>query len=188
MDVAFSIMDCCSTLSSVAADGSCKVIIAAPTALAASVIDGNTIHNRFDIELVTLELRTDNSNLNQRLCGCKLIIVDAVSVVPSTLFTAMHRAIIRAIYLMPIPPSHSMIPLILVGDFKQLPPVTGEYAFSSEFWRLTHGIQLTKSMRQRSDEMYRSFLEDVANGQCTHADVQYMAEHRIEFNRTATAN
>jgi hypothetical protein len=44
--------------------------IAAPTALAASVIGGNTIHSSFGIKPVSMELRTGDSNLNQRLRRC----------------------------------------------------------------------------------------------------------------------
>lgn len=61
------------------------------------------------------------------------------------------------------------IRLILIGDFYQLPPVTGDYCFKSEIWNKLNltNIQLTEIIRQKDDIDFQNILNSIRKGKIT---------------------
>jgi len=57
------------------------------------------------------------------------------------------------------------IQVIMVGDFYQLPPVTGNYCFTSPVWDLLNmsKIILTDLIRQKDDNILQIILEEIRN-------------------------
>ena len=78
----------------------------------------------------------------------------------------------------PITPYHELIrksivffggiQVVLLGDFIQLPPISGEYCFLSEKWSSANFkvLSLTQNMRQTEPE-FQDLLENLRWGKCT---------------------
>lgn len=61
------------------------------------------------------------------------------------------------------------IQIILIGDFCQLPPITGNYCFLSNIWYKLNlnVIILNELMRQKEDEQFQLILEEIRKGSCS---------------------
>lgn len=164
-----------------------NIVCLAPTGLAARNIDeAQTIHSFFGIEPGTVGVCPElNQYLKVTLPYVATIIIDEISMVRSDLFDIIEQ-MLSAVPLLG-QRKHSAFggrQLVVVGDFKQLPPVVsdaeieeyldykyqGEYAFMSSAWQLAEfkNFYLSKSFRQNSHEYYR-LLRSVRNNSDTFA-------------------
>lgn len=166
-----------------AKSGSGDVVCLTPTGLAARNIgEAQTIHSFFSIDPGCVG---NPPPLNRRLCSIlphiKTILIDEISMVRSDIFDVMEDCLRR------VPLNNCSQPfggrqIIVVGDFKQLPPVvsddhiaeyleyqySGEYAFQSRAWQMAEFkyYHLTGSFRQTSDDYY-DLLQCIRNNQDT---------------------
>jgi ATP-dependent exoDNAse (exonuclease V) alpha subunit len=164
-----------------------NVICLAPTGLAARNIgEAQTIHSFFAIDPGSVGYCLEiNQHLDRMLPFVATIIIDEISMVRSDLFDSIEQ-ILRAVpYLgQSRNPAFGGRQIIVVGDFKQLPPVisdaeiaefldyqyNGEYAFMSNAWQMAafRNYYLCESFRQNSPE-YCHLLRSIRNNTNTFA-------------------
>lgn len=83
------------------------------------------------------------SRLTKALKVARLIIIDEISMISKDVLDLIFLRLRRF--------ACNRIPILVVGDFYQLPPVNAEYAFKSENWKFTT-VELEKVMRTNNME------------------------------------
>jgi len=162
-------------------------ILMAPTGVAAENIGGKTIHSALRIK-DTLNNRQSlamhDQKLRQELKKIKIIIIDEVSMVSkdllsfiSDLFAKLHNK----------PIEFGGIPVLLIGDLAQLPPVKGTQVFFSPVWKSFFPLFLSFSRRQQNDFAFYSLLQNVRIGTITNNDRRMILE-KVKQNSTAPSS
>lgn len=148
------------------------VAVTASTGIAATHVDGMTIHSwsgigvkrsvsDYDIELIQSKEKTA-----KRIIEAKVLIIDEISMLDATTLESVDR-VLRNLRRRPLMPEEPFggLQVIFVGDFFQLPPVSrGEekmqFAFESSAWKDANPVicYLDEQHRQEDDE----FLELLA--------------------------
>ncbi|EXX55721.1 Pif1p [Rhizophagus irregularis DAOM 197198w] len=151
-------------------------ILMAPTGVAAENIGGKTIHSCLRISDVLnnrQSLAIYDQNLRQELMKIKAIIIDEISMVSadmlsfiSNLFAKLHNK----------PIEFGGIPVLLIGDLFQLPPVKGAQVFYSPVWKRFFPLFLTFSRRQQDDLPFYSLLQNVRMNTITDDDRKMILE------------
>ena len=161
-----------------------ECIVLAPTGIAALNAGGTTIHSQLLLRPGLLNpLALDplsDGNRCRALRAAKAIVVDEISMVRSDLFCAMD-ARLREI----ASGENRRRPfggrqMILVGDFMQLPPVTGSaeerkfvdermggpFAFQTDLWNaaMFRTVFLRTTHRQSGDALFRKVLGNLRHG------------------------
>ena len=163
-------------LDSISIEEKNRTMIVAPTGIAALNIGGVTIHRAFSAPIGPIGPNEPiKENAVNKVRAVNRIIIDEISMCRFDLFNYVSRIIKRAEEL-----EHRKIPLIVVGDFLQLPPVVKEsdvkmlgelwpdlsseqikegYASLTEEWKQHHfiNIRLTQVMRQRDKNFINFF-------------------------------
>ena len=153
-----------------------KVLITAPTGIAAINIGGSTVHRAFKIPLNPAGPDT-KIKIPSVVEEADIIIIDEISMVRADIFYYISRIIKKAQEL-----AHKKIQLIVVGDFFQLPPVMTNndrnllkqiwnydfeegYAFATKTWQNYNfqNIILTTNVRQK-DATFISILNAIRQG------------------------
>ncbi len=160
-------------------------VVLTPTNLAASLYKGaRTMHSFFYGIFDDLDEGYQNpsnisatkaSSFRLKLTGVKLLIIDEISMVRSDMFEMMNRICQKALG------NNSPfggIPIVLVGDLFQLPPIVSEEAvleylkkeYGGIYFFNSHVIQseirnirlfeLTKSYRQQNDPLFVKLLDE----------------------------
>jgi len=157
-----------------------SVFVTAATGIAAVNIGGTTLHSFGGIKLgaapaqrLAVEILQSKKTL-QKWLDCKVLIVDEVSMIDSELFEKLDTIgqIVRENN-----QPFGGIQLVLVGDFFQLPPVYGNYAFESKAWKKSIDVclELTTVMRQRDLE-FIDILNNLRVGKKNDQIVQFLLE------------
>ncbi len=88
-----------------------------------------------------------------RAGGLRRLILDEVSMMEAEQLTVLVRALEDLNTEVGVRDKGDEIGLTLVGDFLQLPPVKGEFAFKSpEWWRFEAGIETLSEIRRQGDQ------------------------------------
>ena len=142
-----------------------STLVVAPTGLAASHIDGLTVHKAFGLSN-EVQAKEPPKHIPQSLLKLQRVIIDEISMLRIDIFEQII-AMLQSIEVQ----EHRHIQLIVLGDFGQLEPVCtkedrkllrqlypnskGIYAFHSELWdKLNfHRIVLKYNFRQEDLEM-----------------------------------
>jgi DNA replication protein DnaC len=101
--------------------------VVAPTGIAASHLNGSTIHSFFGLGIrdfvddYFLDSLLQKKYLNERFSKLKILIIDEVSMISPEIFSAMDK-ILKAFKF--TDEAFGGIQIILSGDFFQLPPVS----------------------------------------------------------------
>lgn len=152
--------------------------ITATTGCAAILIGGSTLHSFMGIGTAQEEPQhlvnniLSKKNILLKLYKLQILLIDEISMMNAEMFTKVSNvlSIIR---------NNSKpfggIQVIMVGDFYQLPPVTGEFCFKSEIWKdMDFNIhQLTKIYRQ-SDMYFQELLERAKQSIITQEDIEVL--------------
>ncbi|NOQ29921.1 MAG: AAA family ATPase [Helicobacteraceae bacterium] len=144
-----------------------RVASLASTGMAATLIEGQTLHSFFDLGICSsmeeLEKR-GKSNLKKKskklISSMSLIIIDEISMVSSEVFDLIRFRLLQAEF------SGS---LMVVGDFLQLPPVVRgaalNFAFESESWtKFEFETILLTHIYRTSDQEFIELLNNVRFG------------------------
>jgi ATP-dependent exoDNAse (exonuclease V) alpha subunit len=166
-----------------------KIVVLAPTGVAAINVRGQTIHSFFKFKpSVTLEsikkLKEDNKkNIYQKI---KAIVIDEISMVRADLLDCMDK-FLRLNSNEPDKPFGG-IQMIFIGDLFQLPPVVtsqeralfqthyqSPYFFSARFFETfqMEFIELEKIYRQQ-DERFIALLNSIRNKSTTDEDIAHL--------------
>jgi len=150
------------------------VLLAAFTGKAAFNIKGTTLHTAFSIQVKSSKMTSlaqqSLEKIRKIYANLKLIIIDEISLCGSSLFRIVdHR--LRQIK----NPDEIFggIPIIVLGDFKQLQPVKDKYVFDTNgydgydklsslmLWSNFKLYELTECMRQRDDKEFAQALTTI---------------------------
>ena len=149
-------------------DDAKKVAKLASTGMAATLIDGQTLHSFFDLgvasDIKELELNSKleiPKRIKKLLSQIELIVIDEISMVSDSLFDMIRLRLSQANY---------KGSLLVVGDFLQLPPIVRGYqdasfAFESESWQKFEFEVITlKHIYRTDDENFIELLGHVRTG------------------------
>jgi hypothetical protein len=176
-----------------------KCVVVAPTGVAASNIDGNTIHNMFAIPVQDFkDLAADSLlELQEKWSLVQYIILDEVSMVGQTLLGKIDSRL-RQIF----PAKSDVIfggcSMLMFGDFGQLPPVMDNSLFSTKkpknalalqgrlaYLQFNRAVFLNTVVRQDGDLPFRDLLLRIRDGTiqqddwkslCTRDDIGFLCE------------
>lgn len=141
-----------------------EVAVTASTGIAATHIDGMTIHSwsgigvkrsisDYDIELIQSKEKTA-----RRIIDAKVLIIDEISMLDASTLESVDR-VLRNLRRKPLQPEEPFggLQVIFVGDFFQLPPVSkGEekmrFAFESQAWKDANPVICYLSEQHRQDD------------------------------------
>ena len=143
--------------------------LTALTGCAASLINGQTIHSYLllGIDKTLKDIYNDLSKKYiaklKSLKSLNTLIIDEISMMSNELIELIDE-LFKMIKSNILP--FGGIQVILVGDFHQLPPVKGNYCFTSPVWDVLNmtNIILTDLIRQKDDLVLQEILEELRNG------------------------
>jgi ATP-dependent exoDNAse (exonuclease V) alpha subunit len=167
-----------------------KVVVAAPTGIAALNVRGQTIHSLFRLDL-RLQ-RHGKLNPNSRVCSLlkriDILIIDEISMVRADLLDAIDERL-REAFRNDLP--FGGVQVIMFGDPYQLPPVVDEglvkyfekvhqgyFFFNALVWRQTEFkiYELTQIFRQK-DPVFQQILNAVRDGTVTDEQIEQLNKH-----------
>ena len=159
-------------------------VVVAPTGIAALNCKGSTVHKVFRLPFGILNTRDylDDKYPNTVLQGCRLLIIDEISMIRADLFDAMDKKLrwIKKNQARPF----GGVRVVVIGDFYQLPPVvtnqerkmfsqfySSPYAFASNAWKDARFATVILDEVKRQNESTASILNGIRVG-----DYQYLNE------------
>ena len=162
-----------------------KTAVTATTGLAASHLNGQTLHSWARVGLGK-ELPDDwqftiSKKKSTEFQTTATLVIDEVSMMPDFVFD-MLDTVLRWARNDERP--FGGIQLILCGDFYQLPPVEGKFITNSEVWNELNirSCYLTKVYRQKDDRL-RDLLEGVRGGNLFKRHIAYIQSRMVKPDR-----
>ena len=177
-----------------------KVVVVAPTGIAALNVDGYTVHRLFGFTATTTldDIRTGTyrpGRFTKTLASLDTLIIDEASMVRADLFDMLAAALQR---FGPRPGTpFGGVQIVLVGDLYQLPPVVTEaeaeyfttryatpYFFSADSFERDQfpTVSLTTVFRQLGDDRMAAILNEIREGVLLgHAQEQLNARTDPDF-------
>ena len=164
-----------------------KVIVVAPTGIAAINVGGFTIHSYFQIPIYIKspsDIKYITRKLREEIETVDLLVIDEVSMLSAGIFDVMN-SICRASKRKNLP--FGGIQLLIVGDFFQLKCIDKEkepkFAFESETWKYCkfYNIVLTKIFRQ-TDIDFCNVLNDIRIGFLSKRVKKFIKEKDVEID------
>jgi len=139
--------------------------LTALTGCAAALINGQTIHSYLYLG-ISRNVKEIYDNLikftpkYKCLKNLETLIIDEISMMDEELFEVINELLMR---IKNNDKPFGGIQLILVGDFYQLPPVSGDYCFMSKIWELLNfkNVILSEIIRQKDDNVLQKILEEI---------------------------
>lgn len=150
--------------------------VTATTGAAAVLIGGRTLHSFLGIGLATKDpgflaewLKVKFPAKAAILCALGALIIDEVSMMSDELFEYIST-FLKVLRNNAEP--FGGLQLLLSGDFAQLKPVKGGYAFESKEWERCkfNVVLLTKIFRQHGDTAFAEMLQRLRMGKCSRED------------------
>jgi len=145
-----------------------KILICAPTGIAALNIGGSTIHRSFKLPIDYVKSSSHlgtNKETMEVLAGADIVLIDEVSMLRADVFSHVEYKLRDSVFDSNAPFADKQI--IVVGDFYQLPPVVkpnekdmlvkdygGTYAFETKAWKNARFsmVELDEVVRQNDVE------------------------------------
>ena len=176
-----------------------KVVVCAPTGVAALNVGGTTIHSLFGFQpgiMGNQDIRRRmNSRVREVLKAIDVLVIDEVSMVNADLMDAISTALGIAKGRAKQPFGGAQV--VMFGDPYQLAPVPGREAeelahmaenyqshwfFDAHVWRETalERFELTEIFRQ-SDEEFKGILNAIREGKCTQEMLDYLNQRGNRF-------
>ncbi|XP_065674108.1 ATP-dependent DNA helicase PIF1-like [Hydra vulgaris] len=158
--------------------------ITASTGKAAHLISGVTIHAFAGIETGVKSLdyykRHMHPDIKKSWLETDVLIIYEISMVNAETFNLLHLIAceIKQCY----DELFGGIQVIACGDFFQIPPVKGEFAFKSKIWQeyMTQVLVLTECFRQKEDAPFFGALNEIRFGQVSDQTIDYFMSRCFE--------
>lgn len=145
--------------------------VTASTGIAAVHVRGSTLHSwagvRNDDALTPQDIEDilDNPWVRDRICKCDILIIDEISMVSATLLNVVSKLAMEA---RGSTTPFGGIKVIVVGDFFQLPPVKGDFAFESAAWEAADfKVCYLHEQYRQSDKVFNDILTNIRAGHLT---------------------
>ena len=142
--------------------------LTALTGCAASLINGSTLHSYLylginkKLDEIYKDILKYRPKYN-KLKSLETLIIDEISMMNNELIELVD-SLLKMIKNNNKP--FGGIQLILIGDFHQLPPINGNYCFTSDIWEKLNlrKVILTELIRQKDDIELQEILEEIRTG------------------------
>lgn len=153
-----------------------KVLITAPTGIAAITLGGSTLHRTFQIPLDLKGIYEGPKDENKVVKEADILIIDEISMVRKDVFEYVMKS---------VKSNNKKIQIIVTGDFFQLPPILRNdeekdyykhlygdykiYPFQSRFWTEFDftTLELKEVVRQSDRDLIKNLnLARVGDGKC----------------------
>ena len=175
-----------------------KVLLMAPTGVAAVCISASTINSILSIPKdvgMSLPALSDQKKTLLRLTfsEVKLLVIDEISMVSNVRLLHINQRL-QEIFGCPSSRMFAGISIIAVGDLYQLPPIQQKPIFSeysNELYNLSHPwhcfrmIELIKIVRQKNDNVFTDLLNRIRVGEQTEDDIAAVQSRVIDTNNQA---
>ena len=154
-----------------------KVAITASTGIAATHIDGTTIHSWSGIgineELSGKDLQklANNEVIKDRFLAMEVLIIDEISMIDARILDLID-VVCKAVNRSVLP--FGGLQIVLCGDFFQLPPVRSDkkkpvLAYNSESWQNSNlKICYLEEQYRHEDDLFLQTLNDIRNNKANH--------------------
>lgn len=142
-------------------------VVTATTGMAAQLISGRTIHSFCSIHPIYGAVKSNRAS--ERMENCDMLIIDEISMASDKLLKQIYDRFKM---------SESYPTLIVVGDFLQLPPVEGKFAYQSPIWKTFTKLTLTKVHRQ-SEGRFLQALNDLRLGKVSEGVTELINDRRV---------
>jgi len=177
-------------------DKGVRYAVTASTGIAATHINGTTIHSFCGIGIKDKITEQDLRNIEAKsyvvnnILNCDVLIIDEISMLDANTLDNIERILsyIRKTTLQGL--AFGGIQMIFVGDFYQLPPVSkktkAEFAFNSNAWKFANPVTcyLTEQHRQ-SDKVFLDILNGIREGTITQEQKKILLANNVkEIPRT----
>jgi ATP-dependent exoDNAse (exonuclease V) alpha subunit len=158
--------------------------ITASTGIAATHVGGTTIHSwagvRDDNSLTAEDMNDilDDPYTRNRICKTEILIIDEISMVSAKLLNVISKlAMIARGNMTPF----GGIKIIAVGDFFQLPPVKGDFAFEAEAWtQANFQVCYLHEQHRQNDNIFNNILTNIRAGFLTEEQKKVIRSRVIE--------
>jgi ATP-dependent exoDNAse (exonuclease V) alpha subunit len=137
-----------------------RFVLTASTGVAAVHLNGQTVHSWAGIGLgdkkvdELVSFIKQSSNLLSRWRSVQALVIDEISMISAELFDKLDQ-IAKAVR--DKPTDFGGIQLIVCGDFLQLRPVDGRFAFKASAWKaIKYQVRLNRIYRQSDEPFVRS--------------------------------
>ena len=176
-----------------------RMLMLAPTGVAAVHVDGSTIHSALGIvpdrkksKQVSRISDKKKCSLRQRFSELKVIIIDEISMVSNHLLLYIHQRLTDILGCNDGTP-FAGVSIITCGDFYQLPPIRASPVYAKfigdqtvlnieHIWRTFKISELTEVMRQRGDQIFIDLLNNIREGFVTEYDIKILMSRFISKN------
>ncbi|GMH80337.1 hypothetical protein TL16_g08506, partial [Triparma laevis f. inornata] len=164
--------------------GVTQVAVTAPTGIAATNLDGVTLHSWSGLGLAKKPAHSlvaeiqKNAKKRAKWRNTQVLVIDEVSMLDRDFFQKLD-AVGRAIR--GRKDAFGGLQLILCGDFYQLPPVNGGFAFESAVWKACNlkAFILKKVIRQNGDRKFVEILNNCRRGEPTAENLRLLNECHV---------
>ncbi|XP_065645246.1 ATP-dependent DNA helicase PIF1-like [Hydra vulgaris] len=155
-----------------------QMTVTASTGIAAYLLNGSTVHSFAGIETGTKSddyyVRYMHPEVHKRWLQTDVLIIDEISMINAETFDLLHRlgCKIRKCE----DELFGGIQVIVCGDFYQLKPIVGNYAFQSSIWKqyIVKVFNLTTCFRQKDDLQFFNALNELRLGQVSADSIEYL--------------
>ena len=160
------------------------VLLAGPTGICSKNINGVTLHSllKLPIDSGRRSYRALGSqamnNLRNTFTGVTHLIIDEISMVSSQVLDLIHNQLCTVL-------SNSIpfggLSILAFGDFYQLQPVKGAYAFQNTMlWHLFEPFFLLQSVRHATDQVFSDLCKNVRLGSLTSNDINLLKSRVVD--------
>ncbi|XP_055680639.1 uncharacterized protein LOC129788528 [Lutzomyia longipalpis] len=174
---------------------SMKVLLCAPSGMAAFLINGMTLHLAFALPNTQNPVDIDHfsediaNTIRCEFKDVKLIVIDEVSMVGSNTSVKVSQ---RLIQIVGVHQSFGGISVIFVGDLNQIAPVGDKSIFRAPdksnagildinpLWEEFKYFELTEIMRQKDDLNFTNALNNLAIGKMTEKDISLIRSRTVK--------
>ncbi|XP_065658891.1 ATP-dependent DNA helicase PIF1-like [Hydra vulgaris] len=160
-----------------------QMTVTASTGIAAYLLNGSTVHSFAGIETGTKSddyyIRYMHPEVHKRWLQTDVLIIDEISMINAETFDLLHRlgCKIRKCE----DELFGGIQVIVCGDFYQLKPIVGNYAFQSSIWKqyIVKVLNLTTCFRQKDDLQFFNVLNELRLGQVSADSIEYLTKRHF---------
>ncbi|XP_065675484.1 ATP-dependent DNA helicase PIF1-like [Hydra vulgaris] len=158
-----------------------QMTVTASTGIAAYLLNGSTVHSFAEIETGTKSddyyIRYMHPEVHKRWLQTDVLIIDEISMINAETFDLLHRlgCKIRKCE----DELFGGIQVIVCGDFYQLKPIVGNYAFQSSIWKqyIVKVLNLTTCFRK--DLQFFNALNELRLGQVSADSIEYLTKRHF---------
>lgn len=169
-----------------------KLGLTATTGISANLIGGRTINSFMGIGLGTQPphilahaIKTKKKPIYKVLKGLDVLVIEEVSMLSDILMEKISDilSIIRD-----SSKPFGGVQIFLIGDFCQLPPVSGDFCFKSPIWKNLNltTVVLTESIRHQNDNVLQKILDEVRWGTCSKETEKFLMDNNCVDKKEST--